>query len=64
LGRDPADPACVGPSLGLFIAPQTGSVRTFSLDLTDVIENDSQTPGPDGRADDLFHLARSSAGGV
>ena len=64
LGRDPADPACVGPSLGLFIAPQTGSVRTFSLDLTDVIENDTQTPGPDGRADDLFHLARSSAGGV
>jgi len=64
LGRDPADPACVGPSLGLFIAPQTGSVRTFSLDLTDVIQNDSQTPGPDGRADDLFHLARSSAGGV
>jgi hypothetical protein len=29
-----------------------------------VIENDMQTPGPDGRADDLFHLARSSAGGV
>jgi type II secretory pathway pseudopilin PulG len=64
LGRDPADPACVGPSLGLFIAPQTGRVQTFSLDLTDVIQNDTQTPGPDGRADDLFHLARLGAGGV
>lgn len=64
LGKDPADPTCVGPSLGLFIAPRTGLVRTFSLDMTDVILNDTQTPGSDGRADDLFHLARFDAGGV
>jgi prepilin-type N-terminal cleavage/methylation domain-containing protein len=64
LGRDPADPTCVGPSVGLLIAPQTGRVQTFSLDLSDVLDNDTQTPGPDGRADDLFHLARAGAGGL
>jgi len=64
LSRDPADPQCAGPALGLLIAPQTGRVQTFSLDLTDVIQNDTQAPGPDGRADDLFRHARSSAGGA
>jgi len=64
LSRNPADPTCVGPALGLLIAPQTGRVQTFSLDLTDVIQNDTQAPGPDGRADDLFRHARLSAGGA
>lgn len=57
LKRDPADPKS-GEKLILSVFPQTGSVATFPVDITDLVNNSTLAASPDGLADDPFHYAK------
>jgi prepilin-type N-terminal cleavage/methylation domain-containing protein len=61
---NPIDPQNQGEKLILTIVPNTGLVATFPIDPTDLVDNQTGVPGPDGLADDLFHFAKigSAAG--
>ena len=51
-----------GDKLILTVFPQTGNVATFPIDPTDIVNNQTGSPGPDGLADDLFHFAKIGSG--
>jgi prepilin-type N-terminal cleavage/methylation domain-containing protein len=61
---NPIDPQNTGEKLVLTVYPATGLVAVFPIDATDLVNNASGAPGPDGLADDLFHFAKlgSTAG--
>jgi prepilin-type N-terminal cleavage/methylation domain-containing protein len=57
----PIDPGNQGDKLILTLFPQSGLVATFPIDPTDLVNNQTGNPGPDGIADDLFHFAKAGS---
>jgi len=60
--RSPIDPRNLHPKSIVTVIPQSGAVLTAPIDPTDLLDNVTGAPGPDGLADDLFRFARSPNG--